>query len=98
MGRKRVPDRTQRLSMNQLQWRFNTLLKRGKEQLNTVNGKNILIFEIVISCKPFISLNLNCEHVLFVYILKQRRKKFRRFLEKYSRIFKNLNFLQIKNL
>jgi len=34
---------------------------------------------------------LNCEHVLFVYIFKQRRKKFCGFLKK-SRIFKNLNF------
>jgi len=29
---------------------------------------------------------LNCEHVLFVYILKQRRKKFCGFLKKNSRI------------
>jgi len=36
---------------------------------------------------------LNCEHVLFVYILKQRRKKkLCGFLKKNSRIFKNLNF------
>ena len=35
---------------------------------------------------------LNCEHVLFVYILKQRRKKFRGFLKKNLRIFKILKF------
>ena len=31
---------------------------------------------------------LNCKHVLFVYILKQRRKNFCVFLKKKSRIFK----------
>ena len=35
---------------------------------------------------------LNCEHVLFVYILKQRRKKFRGFFKKNLRIFKILKF------
>ena len=40
---------------------------------------------------------LNCEHVLFVYILKQSRKKFRGFLKKNSRIFKIFkNFTKIK--
>ena len=36
---------------------------------------------------------LNCENVLFVYILKQTRKKFSGFLKKNSRIFKDLNFV-----
>ena len=41
---------------------------------------------------------LNCEHVLFVYILKQRRKKFRGVLKKNSRISKiKKNFTKIKN-
>ena len=39
----------------------------------------------------FAPIYLNCEHVLFVYILKQRRKKFCRFKKK-LRIFKNFNF------
>ena len=40
---------------------------------------------------------LNCEHVLFVYILKQRRKKFRRFVQINSRIFKIFkNYTKIK--
>ena len=42
---------------------------------------------------------LNCERVLFVYILKQRRNKFCGFLKKNSRIFKNLNsFTKLKTL
>ena len=43
---------------------------------------------------------LNCEHVLSVYILKQRRKKFCGFKKKKnSRIFKNLNlFTKLKTL
>ena len=35
---------------------------------------------------------LNCEHVLFVYILKQRRKKFRGFFKKPFFIFKTIDF------
>ena len=38
---------------------------------------------------------LNCDHVCFVYILKQRRKQFCGF-KKNSRIFKNLNFFFTK--
>ena len=41
---------------------------------------------------------LNWEHVLFVYILKQSRKKFRGFLKKNLRIFKIFkNFTKIKS-
>ena len=40
---------------------------------------------------------LNCEHVLFVYILKQRRKRFCGFLKKKSRILNNFNlFTKLK--
>jgi len=35
---------------------------------------------------------LNCEHVLFVYILKQRRKKFCGFLKKKFADFQEFNF------
>ena len=40
---------------------------------------------------------LNCEHVHFVYILKQSRKKFRGFLKKIREFSRFYNFLQKKN-
>ena len=41
---------------------------------------------------------LNCEHVLFIYILKQSRKKFRGFLKKKFPDFQEFKFYKIKNL
>ena len=41
---------------------------------------------------------LNCEHVVFVYILKQRRKKFCGFKKKFADFQEFKFFYKIKNL
>jgi len=41
---------------------------------------------------------LNCEHVLFVYILKQRKKNFRIFKKKFADFQEFKFFYKIKNL
>ena len=66
------------------------LLTKDETLDATVFIHNILIFTRLLGCFAPIFC-LNCEHVLFVYILKQRRKKFCGFKKK-LRIFKNLIF------